>query len=74
MNRLYKYPRTPHLTGSQLQPGDEELRVISLDHLKGQHLVVEEKLDGANSAISFSAEGQLLLQSRGHFLAGGPRE
>lgn len=74
MNRLYKYPRTPHLTGSQLQPGDEDLRVVSPDHLKGQRLVVEEKLDGANSAISFSDEGQLLLQSRGHFLDGGARE
>lgn len=74
MNRFYKYPRTPHLTGSRLQPGDEELRVISTEHLKGQHLVIEEKLDGANSAISFNPGGQLLLQSRGHFLDGGPRE
>lgn len=74
MHRLYKYPRTPHLTGSRLQPGDEELRVVSPDHLRGQHLVVEEKLDGANSAISFGDDGRLLLQSRGHFLDGGPRE
>jgi hypothetical protein len=74
MNRLYKYPRTPHLTGSHFQPGDEDLGAISLDHLKGQQLVIEEKLDGANSAISFSPEGRLLLQSRGHFLDGGPRE
>ncbi|HVG19836.1 MAG TPA: RNA ligase family protein [Blastocatellia bacterium] len=74
LNRLYKYPRTPHLTGSRLQPGDEDMCVISADHLKGQRLVVEEKLDGANSAISFNPEGGLLLQSRGHFLDGGPRE
>lgn len=74
MNRLYKYPRTPHLTGSKFQPGDEDLRAISLDYLKGQQLIVEEKLDGANSAVSFSHDGQLLLQSRGHFLDGGPRE
>jgi hypothetical protein len=57
-----------------VQPGDEDLRVLSLEHVKGQHLVIEEKLDGANSAISFGPEGQLLLQSRGHFLDGGPRE
>ena len=74
MNRLYKYPRTPHLAGSQFQPGDEDLSAVSLDYLNGQRLVVEEKLDGANSAISFSRAGQLLLQSRGHFLDGGPRE
>ena len=74
MERLYKYPRTPHLTGSRLQPGDEDLRVVSPGRLLGRHLVVEEKLDGANSAISFGREGRLLLQSRGHFLDGGPRE
>ncbi|MBV9927306.1 MAG: RNA ligase family protein [Acidobacteria bacterium] len=72
--RLHKYPRTPHLNGSRLQPGDEELSVVSLEHLKGLNLVVEEKLDGANSAVSFGREGRLLLQSRGHFLDGGPRE
>jgi hypothetical protein len=74
MYLLRKYPRTPHLTGSRLQPGDEDLRVISLEHLGGQHLVVEEKLDGANTGISFDEDGRLLLQSRGHFLDGGPRE
>lgn len=74
MYRLIKYPRTPHLTGSRLQPGDEDLRVVSLEHLKGLRLVVEEKLDGANCAVSFGEDGRLLLQSRGHFLDGGPRE
>lgn len=39
-----------------------------------QPLVVEEKLDGANAALSFSDNGVLRLQSRGHFLTGGPRE
>jgi hypothetical protein len=40
----------------------------------GQHLVVEEKLDGANAGLSFDADGKLLLQSRGHYLTGGARE
>ncbi len=31
-------------------------------------------MDGANSGISFSDTGELLLQSRGHYLTGGPRE
>ncbi len=35
---------------------------------------MEEKLDGANAGISFGAGGELRLQSRGHFLNGGPRE
>jgi hypothetical protein len=74
MYRLHKYPRTPHLTGSRLQPGDGDLRVIPAGELGGRTLVVEEKLDGANAAVSFGGDGRLLLQSRGHFLDGGPRE
>jgi hypothetical protein len=35
---------------------------------------VEEKLDGANAAVSFDDEGRPWLQSRGHFLTGGWRE
>src|SRR5205823_7025930 len=31
-------------------------------------------VDGANAGLSFGAGGRLLLQSRGHFLTGGPRE
>ena len=74
MNELLKYPRTPHLTGSRIQPGDEDLRVIDLSLLENQNLIVEEKLDGSNSGISFNEDGMLLLQSRGHFLDGGARE
>lgn len=71
---LIKYPRTPHLEGSRLQPGDEDLSQIPFSEIAGRHLVVEEKCDGANSAVSFSADGELLLQSRGHYLTGGYRE
>ncbi|WP_432833140.1 RNA ligase family protein [Dactylosporangium sp. CA-092794] len=71
---LRKYPRTPHLQGSRLQPGDHDLAQVPFAELAGRPLVVEEKLDGANAAISFDAGGELLLQSRGHYLTGGPRE
>jgi hypothetical protein len=74
MNELLKYPRTPHLTGSRIQPGDEDLRVIDLSLLENRNLIIEEKLDGSNSGISFNEDGMLLLQSRGHFLDGGGRE
>lgn len=72
--RLYKYPRTHHIEGSRLQPGDEDLNALPFEHLRGRHLVIEEKMDGANAAINFSSEGQLRLQSRGHYLTGGRRE
>src|SRR5215831_7601125 len=74
MNDLYKYPRTQHIEGSGIQPGDEDLDVVSLREFAGRFLVVEEKMDGANSAISFSSTGRLQLQSRGHYLSGGERE
>ena len=71
---IKKYPRTPHIQGSRLQPGDEDLSQIQFKAIAGRHLVLEEKIDGANSAISFTEDGELRLQSRGHFLTGGPRE
>lgn len=71
---LFKYPRTPHLTGSRLQPGDEDLAQVARSALAGSFLVVEEKVDGANAAISFGPQGELRLQSRGHYLRGGGAE
>jgi len=72
--RIIKYPRTPHIEGSRLQPGDEDLSQIPFENISGRNLVIEEKIDGANSALSFDADGKLLLQSRGHYLTGGYRE
>lgn len=70
---ILKYPRTRHIEGSRLQAGDMA-DDKPLGALKGQALIVEEKMDGANSAVSFDADGDLLLQSRGHYLTGGGRE
>lgn len=64
---LAKYPRTPHLQGSRYQPGDKGEPVAYVE-LAGKTIVVEEKLDAANAGLSFDAGGQLLLQSRGHYL------
>lgn len=68
---IIKYPRTQHLSGSNLQIGDEDLQQIDFSEIKSQHIVLEEKVDGANSGISFDYKGNLYLQSRGHFLNGG---
>lgn len=70
---IRKYPRTSHLSGSELQRGDDP-DTVPFSTLAGRPIVVEEKIDGANSAVSFSADGELLLQSRGHYLDGGGRE
>lgn len=74
MRPMRKYPRTRHLLGSRLQPGDEDLDAVPMAALAGKHVVVEEKMDGANCGVSFGDGADLLLQSRGHYLAGGPRE
>ena len=71
---MIKYPRTQHLEGSRLQPGDEDLDSVAFSELRERPLVVEEKVDGANAAVSFGEDGRLLLQSRGHYLRGGARE
>lgn len=73
-SELIKYPRTPHIEGSRLQPGDEDLSQIPFKTIQGKYIVVEEKVDGANTAVSAAPDGELLLQSRGHYLCGGYRE
>lgn len=70
---ILKYPRTRHIEGSRLQLGDVgDDKPIA--ELHGTFLTIEEKVDGANCAISFDADGGLMLQSRGHYLTGGYRE
>ncbi len=73
MEQLYKYPRTRHIEGSGLQTDDDPVTTPWAE-LAGRHLVVEEKMDGANCGLSFDRDGRLRLQSRGHYLTGGPRE
>jgi hypothetical protein len=71
---IHRYPRTHHLEGSRLQPGDHDLEQVPLATLRGAYCVVEEKLDGANAGMFVGEDGRLRLQSRGHVLTGGARE
>ncbi len=71
---IIKYPRTPHIEGSRLQAGDEDMSQTPFAEFANRRVVVEEKIDGANTAVSFGLNGELLLQSRGHYLSGGYRE
>jgi len=73
MEQIRKYPRTRHLEGSGLQADDDPATAL-WSELAGHTLVVEEKMDGANCGMSFDSNRRLRLQSRGHFLTGGPRE
>lgn len=71
MRPIRKYPRTRHLIGSRLQPGDEDLSQVPITELVGRYHVVEEKIDGAHAGLSFDSSARLWLQSRGHYLTGG---
>lgn len=75
---IIKYPRTPHLEGSNLQVGDEGHDQVRLKQLRADFpdavCIIEEKIDGANAGISFDADLNLRIQSRGHILTGGARE
>lgn len=75
---IKKYPRTPHIEGSKLQPGDTAADQVSIAELRALYpdanWVSEEKLDGANTGLFFDQDLNMHLQSRGHVLRGGARE
>ena len=73
MEQIKKYPRTPHIEGSNLQEGDYDLKQIPFTYLKNKYLVIEEKVDGSNVGISF-VNDELVLQNRSHHLQGGFKE
>lgn len=78
MVAIKKYPRTPHLECSRLQPGDDRSDQASISELRVRYpdakFVTEEKLDGANVGFFLDENLDLRLQSRGHVLTGGARE
>lgn len=67
---MHRYPRTKHIEGSAVQPGDDDLDLVPFARFCGAHMhvVASEKVDGANAAVSFSDQGRLLLQSRSRYL------
>jgi hypothetical protein len=67
-----KYPRTPHLFGSRGTADDKHLGAReSAAFVADPSLVVEEKLDGTNVGVHFTAAGRLVLQCRGHEITSG---
>lgn len=67
-----KYPRTPHLFGSTGTDDDKHLgEQESIKFITDESLIVEEKIDGTNVGIHFKADGQMVLQCRGHIITEG---
>ncbi|MDP1915953.1 MAG: RNA ligase family protein [Myxococcales bacterium] len=65
---IVKFPRTPHLEGSALQPGDDDVPQVRRLALAGAEVVVTEKLDGINIGLRFDDDGKPWLFSRSHFV------
>ncbi len=71
-DNFIKYPRTPHLFGSKGTDDDKHLgREESEAFIADSSLIVEEKLDGTNVGIHFTASGRMVLQCRGHEITEG---
>lgn len=50
MNKLYKYPRTPHFPFS-LGATDDDKILDNTNHFVGKQVIVTEKMDGENTTI-----------------------
>jgi len=74
MDTFHKYPSTPHIfwLGAATPRDDKVLAPDEADTFLDGHIIVEEKVDGANVGISFSKAGDLRIQNRGQYLAGEP--
>ncbi|HNO75924.1 RNA ligase family protein [Nitrosomonas mobilis] len=69
-DNFFKFPSTPHLAtiaGVDIR-GDKVLSESERDEFLQHHLVIEEKVDGANLGISFNSEGNIQAQNRGAYL------
>lgn len=71
MTAFFRFPHTPHLVwlGEAAPREDKVLSLAESRDLIAAPVVVEEKIDGANIGISVSADGDLLVQNRGQYLA-----
>ena len=67
----FKFPSTPYLIApsNTLKRQDKILTDDEAKLFYTKRVTVEEKVDGANLGISFSSEGTVQLQNRGHYIA-----
>ncbi|KFX98968.1 hypothetical protein V490_02017 [Pseudogymnoascus sp. VKM F-3557] len=65
---LLKFPRTPHLIDLGAVGSDDILLPSAPIPTPGCTVLITEKIDGANMGFSLSADRQLLVQNRSHFV------
>jgi atypical dual specificity phosphatase len=71
--KLLKFPRTPHMMNLGAATRDDKVLAPSDLNLlvdKKMHLVIEEKLDGANMGISIDPlTEKIMVQNRSHYIS-----
>ena len=60
---IIRYPRTPHIFSSGIQKGDSD-ETFNFPYLANKFIVLEDKIDGSNTALSFDDDCNLMLQCR----------
>ena len=65
-----KLPRTLHIEGSRLPKGETDPDAVEFSKLRGEFLVIEEKVDGSGVSISLDTHLDLQIQHRGNSALG----
>jgi len=71
---IYKFPRTPHLINLGAATADDVFEDISALARPGQRVVITEKVDGANMGFWLSAEREIRIQNRSHYVSPATHE
>ncbi|KAJ7242546.1 ATP dependent DNA ligase [Mycena haematopus] len=70
---VYKFPRTPHLMNLGAATADDVFTDAST--LTGEgHVVITEKVDGANMGFWLSADREIRIQNRSHYVSPATHE
>jgi len=70
MPDFFRFPHTPHIVwlGKDTPRDDKVLTSAEAQALLTGKVVVEEKLDGANTGFSLGIDGSIYVQNRGQYL------
>ncbi|KAJ7157204.1 ATP dependent DNA ligase [Mycena filopes] len=69
---VFKFPRTPHLINLGAATPDDVL-TSDLSTLTG-HVVITEKVDGANMGFWLASDGEIRVQNRSHYVSPATHE
>lgn len=71
---VYKFPRTPHLINLGAATADDVFTDATALAGQGGHVVITEKVDGANMGFWLSSDRELRVQNRSHYVTPATHE